>query len=301
MRQGNCRLCGQYAALEESHVLPAFVFRWLKRTSATGFLRHGRHIQRRVQDGEKRYCLGRCCEDRISQWETAFSEKVFSPLIKDGGQRIRYGPWMLKYCVSVSWRVLSMLAEDCAVKHFTDAQRAAIPCALAAWSGFLLGTEPTPGPFEQHLLPLDSVGSTTARDVPTNINRYFLRACEVDLGGSNSGAFVYSKFGKFVLVGFIDMPKPREWVGTKVHVREGHVGQGHFTLPMPFGQYLFARARRSCELTQSISQAQRSKIDASYAKYPSRVAESDTLKALRDDVALFGDRVLGEQAQTKKR
>lgn len=36
---GICALCGKNAELRESHLIPKFVGEWIKRTSATGYLR----------------------------------------------------------------------------------------------------------------------------------------------------------------------------------------------------------------------------------------------------------------------
>lgn len=268
-------------------MLPAFVFRWMKESSATGFLRFGREPNRRVQDGEKRYWLCRDCETLLCQWETQFATQVFHPLIADGGQRIRYGDWMLKYCVSVSWRVLSMFVEDGQLDHFSDRQRASVALALKKWSAFLLGDEPHPGTYEQHFLSLDSVASFTGGEMPANINRYLLRVVDLDLG--NGGAIVYSKFAKFILVGFIDIPYPKQWVGTKVHVREGHVGQGNVVLPKGFRDFLFAKCRRYAEVKELISENQQAKIAASM-KDLDKVAASESFKALQNDVELFGDK-----------
>ena len=39
MALGTCALCGQQKDLRKSHIVPRFVGKWLKSTSATGFLR----------------------------------------------------------------------------------------------------------------------------------------------------------------------------------------------------------------------------------------------------------------------
>ena len=53
-----CHLCEKTAVLRKSHVLPAFLFRWLRTSSATGHLRFAENINRRIQDGWKleSYC-----------------------------------------------------------------------------------------------------------------------------------------------------------------------------------------------------------------------------------------------------
>ena len=177
--QGNCRLCGAECDLQASHIIPAFVFRWLKDTSATGFIRFGETPNMRVQDGPTRPWLCAACESRLSSWETRFASEVFHPLNEDGGRRLKYREWLLKFCVSISWRSLLMFMEDKQLGHFSSRQLAASDLALATWSDFLLDKVPHPGRFEQHLLPLDAVESTTTRHTPTNINRHFLRAIEL--------------------------------------------------------------------------------------------------------------------------
>jgi hypothetical protein len=65
-----CRLCHQeFVPKEKSHIVSAFVYRWLKNSSGTGFLRFGPKINQRVQDGIKDYFLCESCEwlaDRVN-------------------------------------------------------------------------------------------------------------------------------------------------------------------------------------------------------------------------------------------
>jgi len=46
-----CAFCGEHKDLKVSHVLPAFVFRWLRGRSGSGHLRDTDNPNRRVQDG----------------------------------------------------------------------------------------------------------------------------------------------------------------------------------------------------------------------------------------------------------
>src|SRR5712675_772123 len=94
-----CRLCGESRHLQESHVIPAFVYRWLKETSATGYLRFGQTPNKRVQDGCKERWLCADCEQRLGVWEAQFATKVFYPLSQDGGGQICYREWMMKFCI----------------------------------------------------------------------------------------------------------------------------------------------------------------------------------------------------------
>lgn len=284
-----CQLCGQTEELQDSHILPAFVFKWLKETSATGFIRFGEEPNKRVQDGYKKPLLCASCEQRLSVWETFFSTKLFRPLSEDASLRVRYREWLLKFCVSVSWRSLTMLKEDQGQDHFSEAQRLSADQALHTWALFMLDRLPNPGRFEQHLLPLDAVQQFSGGALPANINRYFLRTVDVDAVRGEKAAFVFSKLGRFVIVGFIDMPFPKQWVGTKVHVREGLIAPGNYTLPIQFGEYLSDKARRFAAVHEQISDAQRQKIEETAMRNTERVARSATFEAMKNDAELFGE------------
>ena len=57
-----CALCHDKSELELSHIIPKFVLRYLKETSA-GLLRSAENPNAVVQDGEKHYMLCGKCED----------------------------------------------------------------------------------------------------------------------------------------------------------------------------------------------------------------------------------------------
>ena len=45
-----CRMCYKTGPLEAGHVVPSFVYRWIKATSATGYLRSGENPNLRIQE-----------------------------------------------------------------------------------------------------------------------------------------------------------------------------------------------------------------------------------------------------------
>jgi hypothetical protein len=116
-----CRLCGATTELQESHILPGFVFRWMKETSATGYLRFGQQPNLRVQDGVKLHLLCRHCEQRFNSWETEFANQIFHPMTQGKAVRASYGPWLLLFCASVSWRVLVYHIDGNHLTHMADA------------------------------------------------------------------------------------------------------------------------------------------------------------------------------------
>jgi hypothetical protein len=282
--KGLCRLCGDLRELQLSHVVPAFVFKWLKKD---GFIRHAENIDRRVQDGAKAYWLCLECEERLNKWETEFSKKLFHPINSDSSHVASYGDWLLKFCVSISWRTLLYITTDHHLNHFTESQKGEATKALDVWRRFLLGELPNPGKHEQHLLPLDIIKST-AFNLPPNINRYLTRAVELDVGCSASSAFVFSKLGRFAIFGFINVLKPRSWEGTKVGVRGGTIRPRQYVLPSQVGKYLSDRAQRAWTSMRGLSETEQHKIDKHIMANPDKFIHSDLYRAMEQDIELFG-------------
>ena len=79
-----CRLCGTQGPVLESHVLPAFVGRWLKETSATGFLRGYVVPDRRMQDFPTARLLCGACEQRFSPLRRNLRSGSFYPSMMGG-------------------------------------------------------------------------------------------------------------------------------------------------------------------------------------------------------------------------
>src|SRR4051812_354965 len=78
---GRCALCGTASTLKESHIIPKFVFKYLKSTSGSGYLRDGQKPKLRVQDGFKTELLCDSCEQEFSKHESWFHTQVFQPVI----------------------------------------------------------------------------------------------------------------------------------------------------------------------------------------------------------------------------
>lgn len=295
--KGICRLCDQKKDLRDSHVIPSFVYKWLKNTSGTGFIRFGLEPNKRAQDGYTRPWLCDECEGRFNTWETEFANAIFHPM-NSGIDRISYGPSLLKFCTSVSWRVLLFFIEEVGLADWPTNLREATNRANEVWKQFLLDERTNPDSHEQHLLPLEAVQSFTHGYVPTNINRYFLRTVDLDIVRGEKTAIVYSKLGRFVIVGFIiEVPHPPRWVGTKVHVRHGIIEPRNYSVPENFGDYLFGQARKMADLQSRISGRQNEKIIEIYTKDIDRIARSKTVEAMSHDVRLFGRKAFNEDSE----
>lgn len=152
-----------------------------------------------------------------------------------------------------------------------------------------MGNKPHPGRHEQHMFVVDVIESTSIPNIPRNISRYLSRPIDVYVGHDQESAMSYAKMGRFVLFGFITMKNPRHWKGTKLHVQHGRFGQQDIELPSTVGDFIFERARLTAEKYAQISVSQQTKIRQSYKQDPDRVSQSDTLRAMHQDVRMFGE------------
>lgn len=114
----------------------------------------------------------------------------------------------------------------------------------AKWRAFLLGNSRNIERHEQHFLPLGPIESHTIAEMPENINRYFLRAVDMDIVSGGETVLTYSKIGPFIIMGFVEVPYPEQWVGTQVQLLRGKIAPRNYTLPSQFGEFLQQKAER---------------------------------------------------------
>lgn len=289
-----CRLCKQEAELQLSHILPAFVFRWMRESSGNGHIRYGFEPNKRVQDGLKLYWLCETCEGVLNQSETAFATKLFHPYIEKSGNQFYYSTWLIHFCVSVSWRVLKYYHEELHLEGWSEKEISHVNKAEQTWREFLLGKKPHPERFQQHIIPFDQIESTSGGFVP-NINRYLMRAIDMDVCKWGESLYTYAKIGRFVILGFVNEPNFNHWKGTKVNANKGIIGPKKYVLPKAFGNYLNEQAQKTSELLGSVSDKQQEKIDYAFRKNVDRYIGSDAYQAMRADLSMFGDEAFSKR------
>ncbi len=94
------------AELRKSHIIPKFVGKWLKATSATGFLRLATDPVNRAQDLPVLPLLCASCEQLFSKSELYFASQIFFPFHEKGKKDIAYDENLLYFLISLSWRSL---------------------------------------------------------------------------------------------------------------------------------------------------------------------------------------------------
>lgn len=288
MPSGLCRLCERQSELQLSHVLPAFAYRWLRESSGNGHLRNSREPNKRTQDGLKFYWLCAECEELFSRNETAFSGRLFHPYLKASGQIFPYSSWLIHFCTSVSWRVLRFCRDDGQLQSWEPEAIARVESAEAVWRDVLLGKRSNPGVFQQHMLPLDQISQTSSEFVP-NINRYLMRAIQLDICRGSQSIFTLAKLGRFIILGFVHEPEPTRWKGTKVHATHGYVEPRKFVVPHALRDYLNEKAQKMRQALASISDRQAEKVEAAFKANIDRFAGSDAFIAMQADIDMFGN------------
>ena len=293
----SCPLCGASGPLCESHIIPHFVIQWLRESSATGHIRFGEAPNLRVQDGLKQPLLCAACEVLLSGWERITAERLFKPYHLNTETVLPYGQWLAKFCASVCWRVL-FIYRGIGLDHFSEEQLQLVDRALDFWRDLMFDRRGHPGEFEFHVLPLSGLKSAKGFDLPPNMNRYFSREVEADVGTTRASAFVQVKICRLMVLGFVQMPNSREWKATRVKMRRGSIGGPQtYCLPKNFVDYLIERARHVASLQSNISDTQKKKIVEAMRSDPDRAANSDTFEAISQDVKMFGPAAFKPQNQ----
>lgn len=285
-----CAFCAKPARLRTSHVLPAFIFRWLRNRSGRGHIRHTDSPNKRVQDGLKLAWLCADCEALFSRFETAFATKLFHPW-HAGQHTVRYDRWLLKFCVSVSWRVLRYARGRNKATTYTEEQQELMDRAEARWRAFLVDEAPHPAEFEQHLLVFDRIESTTVPDLPPNMNRFMTGAVTLDLVGSERSLMTFAKLGRFMVFGIIQKG-PNRWEGTKVHVKDGVYQPRKVVIPAGLLDLFKEKAAHAASALDAISPSQKDKIDAHVLGNLDSFIESDQFASILADAEMFGEKAI---------
>ncbi len=282
MVNGTCSLCNKDGQLVLSHIIPKFVVNLLKTRSR---LRSSESPNKRVQDSKKLPLLCSSCEELFSGWEKRAYEDIFLPLSDSSRpiKRVKYGPWALKFAVSVSWRVL-LYSSQYGLPRLSEEQRAKADEALETWRRFLLGELPSPGQFEQHLLPLNLIKSYHGFKLSPFMNRYIMLTSHMEVAYSDKSVRIYTKMGNILLFGLVQKYASNRWKGTKLHVNSGSIMiSGTYVIPKEIPIYLSERADKAANALASVSDKQRKIIRNTIIQDIDEFADSDIFQAMQHD------------------
>jgi hypothetical protein len=233
-----CALCEQNRDLRESHIIPKFVGRWIKRSSETRKFRAPDAPRRRKQDIYKQPLLCGECEQRFSSVESTFSSEIFRPFLDDGQEMIDYGSWLLEFAVSEAWRVGIVHRTEIASQF--HALAADMDLALREWADFLLKKRPDPGSRQHYLLLLSSSSVPATETSPSAYEWFLMRAVDGAPVAKDGELFIYTKLPGLALVSAVTPPAVGVLAGHEIH----HTGQttGIMVLPESLRSFVLQRA-----------------------------------------------------------
>ena len=167
---GTCVLCESAPPIQNSHIVPNFVIRRLKRGTPVKILIHSIDPTVPEQDAWKGPFLCEACEQAVSQLESHFASAVYTPLLSSGVVSLRYDNRIARFLASVHFRYLAFAARQAdrplpaGLEHLRLSLRAAISGGLAAVPGLSL-----------YMVPLYPVRT---RIYPPGVNHYFFEAID---------------------------------------------------------------------------------------------------------------------------
>jgi len=301
---GQCKLCLQNnVELRMSHIIPKFVWKWLRDSLSSGGLRSHREPNKRIQDGPKFQLLCSECEQKFSDWEKPFSEQIFLPLHdpEPVTQPIYYEDWALKFAVSISWRTVMYFRHKSSLNHLTDKEQQLTTSALETWRRFLLGQTNNLKTFNQHLLPVDVISEHQGGGaISPFLNRYMLRNVHIDVLASKSSIYVYSKLCRVILFGRIYEKHTDAWKGMQLKSSRGDIRPRNYYIPGEIAEYMNHKADEAMKALDSLSPRQQRIVDESFKKNVDVIANSEVFRAMQYDVLHSGKNAFSNRKKLDK-
>lgn len=282
-----CRLCKQPSQLQLSHIIPSFVFKWLKDSSVTGFLRFGGKPDKRAQDGHKEYLFCNSCEQIISRYEQRFATLFFYPYVENvldescnfklDAKPIDYDVWLLKFIISIQWRTLFM--QEDTIEELEHEKRTALQKLRENWREFLL-TENLNLLInnENYLIPLCSlvkISKPLPSETHKQVNQYLLRSVDLTIADSKETLMIYSKIGP---IAFVTAIIPDRFSGMDDLLIKVS-GNFNFVFKLQngyVGQFVYMTRANEVMAKFNLSSKSKDTINKSYQKNSHRVRKSLT-------------------------
>ncbi|WP_035174999.1 hypothetical protein [Bacillus atrophaeus] len=282
-----CALCGEERELEKSHIIPKFVFRSMKKNSPTGNMRMASQPNRVIQDGDKQAMLCGVCEDRFSQNETIFANKVYHPYHSDNLQVVEYGLWLNYFITSVSWRSLYLDIIGFVSEQNIDIKELdTLIEAEQIMREFLLGKRIDLGHIENHIFffgPIKEVaGDTSEFELHTAIGGSVVGYTYISHDFDSS--YVFLNLQGILIVTILKKAVEEVWKNTLVGENGTfNMEKPNHSVSSPVFNELFALANDLKESRQKISESQKEKIVEGIKKNPERFLKSKAYQRLKDD------------------
>jgi hypothetical protein len=207
----------------------------------------------------------------FSKWENEFSQKAFSIVQADDFKELEYDSWLLKFVVSIQWRVL--VINHVEVANDSPQFRSEIVNALESWRLFLLGERRQPGGVH-HFFVFAGVPTKISGEVHEKTLHYLMRGIDATELVSSRELGVYSKMLRSIFYSPIMPSSPTGWKNTRIHAGPGRLISPQ-ELAMP-GFWSFIQDRISEVHSRPISEKQLQKISETTLSNPERAVRSES-------------------------
>lgn len=231
-----CALCEHPKDLMESHLIPKFVFRWLKKTGGE-HIRRADNPNKRVNDGLKPKLLCHDCEQKIGKLEDKFARDIFYPYVGKGKQKFEYDSYLFQFVVSVLWRVALFSLPSASLDH-----KSLIASKLMDWREFLNGEKQLPNTDRVHMFFTTDQLKHNTQPVEHFLN-YWARGVDGAIASGTNTCIVYAKLARIVLIGEISFFDSTGMVNTLIN-QTGKIDTSSMNINWAIKDFIIDRVRR---------------------------------------------------------
>jgi hypothetical protein len=290
-----CALCLKDKELADSHVIPSFIIRWLKKTSVTGFVRNPMNGNQRIQDGYKVPLLCSDCEGIISRYENSFNQKIFKTFtenylelngrIKQDGY-LQYDEWLNKFIISIIWRSFK---SNYYVDYAGDLSKGMpdrIDSLLKRWRKYLLGESGYYGKITNYLLFLRNIHEGTGslpEDISPRIIHYLMRTIDGGLIVGPKEVIGMMKLGPIMVMTAIYPDKIAGYPNSIIK-RRGKIKIEQIWDNPTLNRYLFVQRPNEFDKLTIESDHHEAQINKALAKNIDRLNDTMTMHVIKSDM-----------------
>lgn len=287
MKSPTCKLCQQEKELKESHIVPKAIYRWIKKTSATSYLRRGKNPNVRIQDGVKIRLLCGDCEQKFSAYEKYFIENIFKPVNEAAFPEqipvgFQYDEKLFYFVNSLWWRILHWSSTDKAVTESRYWKQ--IQACEKELRKFLMQSE-HPDNFDNNYLLLTSYVKN-APPAYKNINYFFMRSIDPFIMFNDSACFFSLRIPSFWFFGNITGLDDEKLAAIKLKPKGSifQVSQGDTIREPSISSFISVRIKAYNDKFQQISDNQKNKITTHALKDLDKFKKSKSFTATQLDI-----------------
>lgn len=275
-----CNLCQEERRLEDSHIIPKFITKWLKETG-TGGLRKATNFNKRVQDGIKEPFLCEECEDKFNKSETYFCNSIFHPVVNDNIASFEYTDQLFYFVISVLWRLLrhTFLEEEKGRRFYNE-----LRIIEEEWRNFLFEGKVIKEYNTLHLIiGVDILEENESVIIPDKFIQYMARIVDAGVADDEQGenCMIYLKLPRFIFIVPIKGLSGDLMINTQINQDGGthYINKARVDNPI-IADYFISRVRQFNALFETISQVQRKKMQDKSAEIWDSLKDKDLRKII---------------------